>query len=204
MSTLELPDLPITFRREGPRTAPDPHPVPGGVKVHCGPKSDLFLDPAGDAERPDAERFVAPVDGDFQLAARVTVDFREVFDSGVLIGYVDEDNWFKLCAELDPERVARVVSVVTRDGASDDVNSWPIGLDGVHLRISRLGTAFALHASDDGQLWRMVRYFAMSGGGDRPLSIGMLAQSPRGTGTSAEFTGVTFARTRLADVRDGS
>jgi regulation of enolase protein 1 (concanavalin A-like superfamily) len=173
------------------------------VKVHCGPKSDLFLDPAGNAERPDAERFLAPVEGDFRLSARVTVDFREIFDSGVLIGYVDEDNWFKLCAELDPEGVARVVSVVTRNGASDDVNSWPIGPDGVHLRISRLGEAFALHASDDGKVWRMVRYFAMPGGASSPLKVGVLAQSPRGTGTSAVFTEVRFDRTRLADVRDG-
>jgi regulation of enolase protein 1 (concanavalin A-like superfamily) len=203
VSLLEFPDVPLAFHPAGPRTAAEPRPVAGGVLVHCGPKSDLFLDPAGTTERPDAERFVAPVDGDFRLSARVTVDFREVFDSGVLIGYLDEDNWFKLCAELDPERIARVVSVVTRDGASDDVNSWPIGPDGVHLRISRLGRAFALHASDDGRTWRMVRYFTMPDS-TGPLRIGMLAQSPQGAGTSAEFTEVRFDRTRLVDVRDGS
>ncbi|GAA2711619.1 DUF1349 domain-containing protein [Actinoplanes palleronii] len=203
MSPLAFPEVALTFHRAGPPTASDPEPVAGGTRLHCGPKSDLFLDPAGAAERPDAERFVAAVDGDFQLSARVIVDFREVFDSGVLIGYLDDDNWFKLCAEMDPEGTARVVSVVTRDGASDDVNSWPIGPTGVHLRISRLGRAFALHASGDGQSWRMVRYFGMPGD-TRSISIGMLAQSPRGTGTSAEFTEVTFDRTRLADVRDGS
>lgn len=203
MSPLEFPDVPLAFRREGPRTAPDPQPVPGGVRLHCGPKSDLFLDPAGGAERPDAERFVAPVDGDFRLSARVTVEFHETFDSGVLIGYLDDDNWFKVCAELDPEGTARVVSVVTRDGASDDANSWPIGPDGVHLRISRLGRAFALHASDDERTWRLVRYFAMPGA-TRPVKIGMLAQSPRGAGTTAVFTSVRFDRTRITNVRDGS
>jgi hypothetical protein len=56
-------------------------------------------------------------------------------------------------AELDPSGTARVVSVVTRDGVSDDCDSRPIDTAGTCRRISRLGSAFAMHPSTDARHW---------------------------------------------------
>jgi regulation of enolase protein 1 (concanavalin A-like superfamily) len=153
---------------------------------------------------PDAERFVAPVSGDFQLSALVSVNFESTFDSGVLIGYVDESTWFKICAELDPAGVPRVVSVVTRGGASDDSNGSPISQAGAHLRIARLGRAFALHTSDTGESWDLVRYFALGVQDDQPIKIGILAQSPTGEGVAVRFEEVHYTADRLKVIRDGS
>lgn len=97
--------------------------------------------PAGSAGTSDAERFVSPIRGDFRLSAFVSPVFVSDFDSGVLMGYIDPLNWFKICAELDPSGTTRVVSVVTRQGKSDDCDSWPIDTAGTYLRISRLGQA---------------------------------------------------------------
>jgi regulation of enolase protein 1 (concanavalin A-like superfamily) len=204
MSLLDVVGIPFRLQREGRPSGHEPHVSWRGVTLTSGPRADLFLDPQGSDDPPDAERFVAPVEGSFQLSARTTVDFKNTFDSGVLIGYVDESTWFKLCAELDPEGTARVVSVVTRQGASDDSNGWPMNGPSVYLRIARLGRAFALHASDDGDSWSLVRYFSLGIPDDQPVKVGMLAQSPTGEGTTVRFENLRFSTELLAEVRDGS
>ena len=40
---------------------------------------------------------------DFRLSARVTVDFRATFDAGVLLLWLDEAHWAKLCFEYTPD-----------------------------------------------------------------------------------------------------
>ncbi|WP_294567211.1 DUF1349 domain-containing protein [uncultured Arthrobacter sp.] len=166
--------------------------------------ADMFLNPDGSSHTFNAERFVAAVTGDFRLSAFVSPVYVSDFDSGVLIGYIDPLNWFKVCAELDPSGTTRVVSVVTRDGVSDDCDSWPIDRSGTFLRISRLGRAFALHASVDGLWWSMVRYFAMGDPAPAAVEIGFAAQSPSGEGTRATFSRISFDTHRLTGVRDGS
>lgn len=120
------------------------------------------------------------------------------------LGWFDDDTWFKVCAERDPAGITRVVSVVTRDGASDDCDSWPIDGSGTHLRISRMGGTFALHASHDGDRWSLVRYFSVGRSAAETLQVGFVAQSPAGSGTWATFTDIRFSRTTLLEVRDGS
>ncbi|MEV4136836.1 DUF1349 domain-containing protein [Dactylosporangium sp. NPDC049742] len=204
MDDLVFDGVPLRFRASGPRTAPAPVPVAGGLRVSGGPGADLFLDPAGGSSRPDAERFTARVDGDFQLSAHVEPVLRDTFDSAVLLAWIDDENWCKICAELDPEGIPRVVTVVTRAGASDDANGWPYEGSGIHLRISRMGSVFALHTSGDGVTWQLARVFALPLAPGAPVEAGLLVQSPRGPGTTADFSAVRFARTRLADLRDGS
>ena len=188
---------------EGPPSAVRPVQTGSSVRLTAAPGADLFLDPAGSATPPDAERFVQVVEGDFQFSARVEVDFRADFDSGVLLGYADHRNWFKICAELDPDGTRRVVTVVTRNGASDDANSWAIEGTGIHLRISRTGQVFGLHASIDGRIWSMIRYFLLAKELGNSLNVGILAQSPVGSGTSALFSNLALTPATLADMRSG-
>jgi regulation of enolase protein 1 (concanavalin A-like superfamily) len=204
VSRLTISTLPFSLHSEGKPSARRPHVSDGEVELVASARSDLFLDPRGNAEAPDVERFVASVSGDFQLSAHVRVEFKQSFDAGVLLGYVDEFTWFKVCAELDPVGTPRVVSVVTRQGASDDCNGWAIPTSGQFLRIARLGQAFALHASDDGVSWDLFRFFALGIPTDRPVKVGLLAQSPAGDGASVVFTDVKFNTMTLLDVRDGS
>ena len=53
-----------------------------------------------------------------------------------------------------------VVSVVTR-GVSDDCNSFVVDGASVWLRVARVGSAFAFHASTDGSNWSFIRHFAL-------------------------------------------
>ena len=170
------------------------------LSFEAGGETDLFVDPGSGAEHLNAPRLVGQVGGDFTLAGRVGVDFRSTFDAGVLLLWAHEHAWAKLCFELSPQGDPTVVSVVTR-GVSDDCNSFAIEADEIRLRIARLGTAFAFHASSDGARWELIRHFALESRIEP--SVGFLVQSPRGPGCIARFEEIEFSTNRLADIRSG-
>ena len=176
-------------------------PPQGPLRIEAGPRTDLFVDPGGAAPALDAPRLLGRVEGDFQLSARVSAELRATFDAGALIVHRDDHTWAKLALERSPEGEGMIVSVVTR-GLSDDCNGRVVPGGSVWLRIARRGGACALHASDDGRRWELVRHFAL----DAPdgLAAGFLAQSPTGEGCAASFEDIRFAAVRLADLRDGS
>ena len=171
------------------------------LSVTAGPSTDWFLDPRGIQVRTNAPLALFTADdGDFQLQARVTVDFASTFDAGVLMAFVGDDLWGKLCFEYSPQGKAMVVSVVTK-GVSDDCNSVIIDGKQVYLRISRIGPAFAFHYAIDGSYWHMVRHFTL---GEVPLlRTGFSAQSPTGHECSVIFDEIGYQRTTLEDICSG-
>ena len=201
--TFTFPDVPIEFSW----VVPPLHwevGLNGDLSVSAGAETDLFVDPAfADPTRPvlNAPRAVGSVEGDFQLSARVEVHHRSTFDAGVLVVWVDDANWGKLCFEYSPQRQPMLVSVVTR-GTSDDCNAFVVDGVAVWLRVSRSGQTFALHASTDGRSWRLVRYFRLDAGPS--VQVGFEAQSPAGDGCSATFSQIRFAPRPVADIRDGN
>ena len=173
----------------------------GTLRIVAGPRTDLFLDPAGGPPQLGAPRITAAVEGDFQLSAYVKAELQATFDAGALVLHAADHSWVKLALERSPEGRAMVVSVVT-SGLSDDANGRVVTGAGVWLRIARIGGACALHASDDGVRWDLVRHFALPA--PDGLTAGFLAQSPTGEGCAATFDGLDFAAEALADLRDGS
>lgn len=169
------------------------------------PLTDYFVDPVDDDAAPPspaATLLGVPPSGDFQLSARVAVDVHAQFDAGVLLLWKDDRHWAKLCFERSPAGDPMVVSVVTR-GTSDDANAFVVDGAEVRLRISRLGRAYAFHASTDGSAWRMIRLFSL-GDDVAEHRVGFEAQSPMGEGCRVDFDEIAFIAQRLADVRDGS
>ncbi len=171
------------------------------LTIEAGPDTDLFVDPAGDQETRSAPRLMGPApEGDLRLSARVEVAFASDFDAGALLVWAADDRWAKLCFEYSPAREPMVVSVVTR-GRSDDANAFVVDGDAVWLRVARHGTAYAFHASTDGERWRFVRNFELGAG---PVRLGFLAQSPTGRGCRARFADLRFTTESLVNLRDGS
>jgi regulation of enolase protein 1 (concanavalin A-like superfamily) len=203
MTALKLPGLPFALEPAG--SPPAGCRVLHGVLTLTGAAgTDLFVDPAQPepARLPDAGRFAGlPPAGDFTLAAQVSVDFRSMYDAGVLVLHAGERTWAKLCFEYSPQLRPTAVTVVTR-GTSDDCNSFEVDGNTLWLRITRSGTAWAFHASADGTWWRLLRYFALPGA-DRVLA-GFLAQSPAGDGCIATFDHITFSPGAPENLRDGS
>jgi regulation of enolase protein 1 (concanavalin A-like superfamily) len=174
--------------------------LPASLSMTAGARTDLFVDPQGGPPMLNAPCLLARPSGDYQLSARVTVDFAATYDAGVLALYAHEGAWAKLCFERSPQGEALVVSVVT-SGVSDDANAFAVEGRQVWLRVSRLGPAHAFHASTDGAEWRFVRHFALEPADD--LSVGFLAQSPTGQGCAVRFDQIVYRPERLADLRSG-
>jgi regulation of enolase protein 1 (concanavalin A-like superfamily) len=162
--------------------------------------SDLFNDPSGGEPQAAAPRLLGPVEGDFQLSARVRCTFAGAFDAGALLLWAGERQWVKLAFEVSPQGEPMVVSVIT-DGLSDDANAFAVDDGAAWLRVSRLGAACALHARLGGEGWRFVRHFALAA--PDGLRAGFLAQSPTGEGATARFDEIGFVPERLADLRSG-
>ncbi len=177
------------------------------VTAQAGPSTDYFIDPAGAHRALNAPRaLVLPPRGPWQLAARVRVGFAGTYDAGVLMVFADDEHWAKLCFERSPQGSAMVVSVVT-NGRSDDANAWVVTEPDIEdsevwLRVSKVGEAYAFHASADGLKWDFVRYFGL--GSDIPHRVGIVVQAPVGKGCSATFFDLSLTAGQLADMRDGS
>ena len=170
--------------------------------VAAGARTDWFVDPQRSTKpRVSAPALVGESSGDFLLSAAVTVDFAASYDAGVFVVYESDDVWAKLCFEYSPQREPMVVSVVTR-GVSDDCNSFVVDGPSVWLRIARVGSAFAFHASTDGSSWSFIRHFALDA--RDTTSIGFAAQSPTGDGCAVRFEQIGYDAVRLGDLRSGA
>ena len=179
-----------------------------GLVATAAGHTDLYVNPAG-PESTDAESLLnaatlvgTPPAGDFQLSARVSVDFQSQFDAGVLLIWIDDHHWAKFCFEFSPASQPMVVSVVTRE-FSDDANAYVVPDRTVWLRVSRIDRVYAYHASTDATTWELVRVFSL-GSDVAEHQIGFEAQSPTGDGCTVTFDDIRFTQNRLADLRDGS
>ena len=178
------------------------------VTATAAAHTDIFIDPGADTQL-NAESMLnaatllgVPPAGDFQFSARVTVEFAATYDAGVLLLWIDDRHWGKLCFEYSPDGDPMIVSVVAR-GVSDDANAFVVDDRTVWLRVSRIDNTFAYHASLDGRTWRMIRFFTIDVA-STPASIGFEAQSPTGDGCVVTFADIRFTRERLSELRDGS
>lgn len=187
----------------------------GALTVSAQPHTDIFIDPASGSTGAGADTALnarsmlnaatllgGVPEGDFQLSARVTVGFAATFDAGVLLLWLDERHWAKLCFEFSPAGEPMIVSVVCR-GVADDANAFIVHGRSVWLRISRIDRVYAYHASLDGKTWQMIRVFTLDDQTSRDR-IGFEGQSPTGDGCTVTFDEIRFLPDRLADLRDGS
>ena len=210
MNTVIIPELPFSLDHDG-SPACRPEVEDGALTLTAAPGTDMFIDPGGADAVPDAGRLVGePPAGDFTLTARATVTFGSTFDAAVLLVYADDRHWAKLCFEFSPQRIPMAVTVVTKR-TSDDCNSFEVSGHELWLRITRVGQAWAFHASTDGRWWRLLRYFTLADSAQDPTSgqsqatmVGFLAQSPTGQGCTARFDHIALRAGAPADLRDGS
>jgi regulation of enolase protein 1 (concanavalin A-like superfamily) len=169
--------------------------------IEAGPATDWFADPAGRPAKDNAPvALFIPPDENFTLSAKVLVDFASTFDAGVLQVRASDSLWGKLCFEYSPQEQPMIVSVVTH-GLSDDCNSRTIEWNEIHLRVARLGEAFAFHYSFDGRFWHMVRHFTL--GPLSNLQVGFSSQSPTGQACQTIFSEIEYRASRLNDIRSG-
>lgn len=172
----------------------------GALQMTSAPRTDFFMDPRGEVVMTNSARLLFRPDARFILSAHARCDLVATYDAAVLMLYVDERHWGKLCLERSPQREPMIVSVVT-NGVSDDCNSVVLDEAAAYLRVAGLDAAFALHYSLDGKTWHFVRYFALHK--SKNLRVGFSVQAPTGDGCTVTFSDIRYAAVELADLRSG-
>ena len=171
------------------------------LKIVAGARTDLFNDPRGEYTQANSSRLAFTPDVVFTVQAKVQVEFGATFDAGAFIVWADEQHWAKLAFEFSPQNEPMIVTVITRE-VSDDCNSMVIAGNEVHLRVAKLVGAYAFHASRDGRVWHLIRYF--SANNLENATVNFSAQSPMGEGCTAVFSEIGYTAVLLENIRNGS
>jgi len=86
------------------------------------------------------------------------------------------------------------VSVVTKNGASDDANGCNLEGNTAWLKVCRVDNTFSFHYSTDGERFYMVRFFSLPD--QKVMKVGLLAQAPVGDGGIRVFEGLSIEKRR--------
>ena len=198
MTALKLPRLPFALEPEG--SPPPGCRVRSGVlTLTAAAGTDLFVDPAGAEQVPDAGRFTGlPPAGDFTLAAQVSVEFASMYDAGVLL--LPRPNG------TGPSLLRSRAAHAHRGHGGDqgDVGRLP---NSSRWTATRCASDHAVRGGlgvprlGRRSWWRLLRYFTL---GKDLVRVGFLAQSPAGEGCAATFDHITFRAGAPENLRDGS
>jgi uncharacterized protein len=161
----------------------------GVLTIRAGEKTDWYIAPNDGQQVASSPLLLFPAPKDFWFSAKVTADFKSLFDAGALVLYVDEKNWVKFAFESPNGKTGAIISVVTR-GLSDDNTGTAIEGNSVYLEISKSGQAIFLFFSTDGKKWNVTRAFNL--GPEQSLQFGFSAQSPRGVGSTVTFSDIRY------------
>jgi len=91
--------------------------------------------------------------------------------------------------------------VVTEE-SSDDSNGEKIDNEFIWIRIIRKGEYWAVHYSENGENWKMVRYFSLKM--NKAIKVGIIAQSPIGKGCRVKFKNFEILENNYSNIRNGS
>lgn len=179
----------------------------GKITLMATEKSDFFCNGGAvgeDGITPEtlcnAPYYYTDVTGDFVLTAKVSHDFKDVYDSASLMVMQDERLWAKVCYELTDFHTHAVVSVVTNQ-ASDDANGCNLEGNAAWLKVVRVGQSFGFHYSQDGEQFYMMRMFTLPV--PATVKVGMLAQAPTGSGGERHYEAFALEHRTVKNIRIG-
>lgn len=167
------------------------------LTISANAKTDWFVDPFDGTVANSAPILLFTPDSDYVLSTRVTVKFVTKWDAGALMLWGDDHHWAKLSFEYSPDKKPTLVTVVTR-GLSDDCNSSSVQSDSVYLRIAKSGSTYVFYFSTDGNDWHILRTFSLDT--ELPIRVGFEAQSPAGSGATANFSAITYNPHRIGNI----
>lgn len=178
------------------------------ISIYAPEASDFFCNNGAVSEEgitPDslcnAPFYYTDVTGDFVLDVKVSHDFKDTYDSAPIMVMEDNDNWAKSCFEKTDFDTHAAVSVVTKNGASDDANGCNITGNTVWLRICRVNNSYSFLYSENGINYYMTRFFNLSG--KETVKVGLLAQAPQGKGGIRIYENLSIVPKTVKNIRAG-
>lgn len=176
------------------------------ISIYAPEASDFFCNNGAVSEEgitPDslcnAPFYYTDVTGDFVLDVKVSHDFKDTYDSASIMVMEDNDNWAKSCFEKTDFDTHAAVSVVTKNGASDDANGCNITGNTVWLRICRVNNSYSFLYSENGINYYMTRFFNLSG--KETVKVGLLAQAPQGKGGIRIYENLSIVPKTVKNIR---
>ena len=161
----------------------------GVLTIRSAEKTDWYIAPTDGQQAASSPLLLFPAPRDFWFSAKLTVDFKSLFDAGALVVLADEKDWVKFAFESPNGKTGSIVSVVTR-GLSDDDTGTAIEGNSVYLKVSKTGQAIFLYFSMDGKRWNLTRAFNF--GPEQQLQLGFSAKSPLGNGSTVSFSEIHY------------
>lgn len=154
------------------------------IEIFAPAQSDFFFNNGAVSEEGitpeslcNAPFYHTEIAGDFVMRVKVSHDFKDTYDSASIMVMQDMRNWAKSCFEMTDFGTHAVVSVIARNGESDDANGCNIEGNDVWLQVCRCGQSFAFHYSVDGKKFYMMRFFNLPAG--ETVKVGLLPQAPQ-------------------------
>ena len=178
------------------------------IEIMATPQSDFFCNggsASGEGITPEslsnAPYYFTEIEGDFVMQAKVSHDFKDTYDSASLMVMVDLKNWAKACFEMTDFGTHAAVSVVTKQGESDDANGCNLDGNTAWLRVCRVDNTFSFHYSTDGEHFFMMRFFSLPAG--KKVRAGLLAQAPVGNGGARIYEDLLIENRTVKNIRFG-
>jgi regulation of enolase protein 1 (concanavalin A-like superfamily) len=160
----------------------------GGLELETGEGTDFWRETFYGFVRDSGHAWLAPVAGDFSLAARFRGGYEALYDQAGLMLRRDAREWIKAGVEFTDG--AMHFSVVVTGPRSDwSVIPLPEATPATEVaaRLTRHGDAVRVQYALDGGPWRMARLAPF---GDGPALAGVMACSPERAGFRARFEGI--------------
>jgi len=148
----------------------------------------------------NAPFYYTEIEGNFVIKAKVSHEFKDVYDSASLMIMQNLECWAKACYEYTDFGTHAIVSVVT-NGFSDDANGCNLEGNTAWLQMCRVGNNFAIHYSIDGEKFYMVRFFTLPA--SPIMKVGLLAQCPLGNGGKRVYENLTIEKKTVKNIRAG-
>ena len=178
------------------------------IEILATPQSDFFCNSGSVSEEGitpeslcNAPYYYTEFEGDFVLRVRVSHDFRDTYDSASVMVMVDSGNWAKACFEMTDFGTHAAVSVVTKNGESDDANGCNLEGNAAWLKVCRVDNTFSFHYSLDGERFYMMRFFSLPAG--KSVKVGLLAQAPVGDGGPRVYEDLSLEGRTVKNIRFG-
>ena len=160
----------------------------GVLELETGGGTDFWRDTFYGFVRDSGHAWLAPVEGDFSLAARFRGGYEALYDQAGLMLRRDEGCWIKTGIEFT-DGVMHFSVVVTSQHSDWSVIPLPEARPETEVaaRLTRHGDAVRVQYALDGGPWRMARLAPFA---DGPARAGIMACSPERAGFRARFEAV--------------
>ena len=132
-----------------------------------------------------------PVSGDFTLQAKVSGQYKDLYDQAGLMARIDDSNWLKCGLEL-VDGIGHASVVVTREYSDWSTVRGISTKSPVWWRLVRKGASLEVLYSLDGNVYTSLRLGYLPP--QTALDIGVMCASPEGQGFTATFEELRLTR----------